>query len=42
MEHWSYSIPLNLLSATLYASIFMYGIVASVRDLYRLLNRWLG
>ena len=39
---WSYSIPLNPLSAILYASIFVYGIVAGVRDLHRLLSRWLG
>ena len=37
MEH-AYHLELNYLSALLYAAIFLYGIVAGVRDLYKLLG----
>ena len=43
MEHvTTYHLELNYASATLYGLIFVYGLVAAVRDLARLLSRWLG
>jgi hypothetical protein len=43
MEHIAtYHLELNPVTVIFYASIFIYGIVAGVRDLYKLLNRWFG
>ena len=39
---WHYSFQLNELSATIYLAIFVYGVIASVRDIYKLLSRWFG